>query len=106
MLIVLEKQDSTLTDVVLVTTGHQVAKIDKVGRNGAAATVYFTAQGCDVNLVINRKDDDPFTGRKIGMSGAEGDREKAKSKINRTCAPLHGSNTEMSIGSYCCQGSR
>lgn len=77
MFIVLEKKDTTMTGVVQDSTGNQVSKIDKVELNGGTATVYFTAQGYDVNLVMNKKDDDHITGSLMGMFDAEGERVKA-----------------------------
>ena len=67
-----------MTGVVEDSTGSQIAKIDKVELNGATATAYFTAQGYDVNLVMNKKDEDHITGSLIGMFDAEGERVKAK----------------------------
>jgi hypothetical protein len=77
MFIVLEKKDTTMTGVVQDSTGNQVSKIDKVELNGGTATVYFSAQGYDVNLVMNKKDDDHITGSLMGMFDAEGERVKA-----------------------------
>jgi hypothetical protein len=45
--------------------------------NGDKATVYFNIQGYDVNLEMNKKDDDRITGSMMGMFDAEGDRVKA-----------------------------
>jgi len=78
MVFVLEKKDSTMAGVVQDSTGTEVAKIDRVELTATAATVYFTAQGYDVNLVMNKKDDDHITGSMMGMFDAEGDRLKAQ----------------------------
>src|SRR4051794_37687487 len=67
MFFVLEKKDTTMTGAVQDSTGNQIAKIDKVELNGDKATVYFTAQGYDVNLEMNKKDDDHITGSMMGM---------------------------------------
>jgi hypothetical protein len=77
MVFVLEKKDSVLNGTVQDTTGKQLAKIDKVEVNGDKATVYFNIQGYDVNLEMNKKDDDRITGSMMGMFDAEGDRVKA-----------------------------
>ena len=76
MVIVLEKKDTILTGSVQDTTGKEIAKFDKVEFNETTATVYFVAQGYDVNLVMNKKDDDHITGSMMGMFEAEGDRVK------------------------------
>jgi hypothetical protein len=77
MFFVLEKKDTTMTGVVQDSTGKQISKIDKVEINGTTATVYFNAQSYDVNLVMNKKDDDHITGSLMSMFDAEGDRIKA-----------------------------
>ena len=77
MFIVLDKKDSTLTGAVQDSTGKEMSKIDKVDLSGDKATVYFNAQGYDVNLEMNKKDDDHVTGSLMGMFDAEGDRVKA-----------------------------
>ena len=76
MVFILEKKDTTLAGVVQDSTGKEIAKIDKVELNKITLTVYFTAQGYDVNLVMNKKDDDHITGSLMGMFDAEGDRIK------------------------------
>ena len=76
MFIVLEKKDTTMTGEVQDSTGNQIAKIDKIVMNDTTATVYFTAQGYDVNLVMNKKDDDHIKGSLMGMFEAVGDRVK------------------------------
>lgn len=76
MFVVLEKKDSTLTGAVQDTTGKEIAKFDKVEFSETTATVYFVAQGYDVNLVMNKKDEDHITGSMMGMFEAEGDRVK------------------------------
>src|SRR5687768_5172699 len=76
MVFVLEKKDSTLAGVVQDSTGKEIAKIDKIDLAEKTATVYFTASGYDVNLEMNKKDEDRVTGSLMGMFEAEGDRVK------------------------------
>ena len=76
MFFVLEKKDTTMTGVVQDSTGTEVAKIDKVELKENTATVYFSAQGYDVNLAMTKKDDDHVTGNLMGMFDAEGERVK------------------------------
>jgi hypothetical protein len=76
MVFVLEKKDTTITGVVQDSTGVQIAKVDKAELTGTSLTVYFTAQGYDVNLVMTKKDDDHVTGSLMGMFDAEGERVK------------------------------
>ena len=77
MVVAHEKKDSTMTGAVLDTTGKEVAKLDKVEIDGNTITVYFHAEGYDVNLVLTKKDEDHVTGSMMGMFDAEGDRVKA-----------------------------
>lgn len=76
MFVVLTKSDTVLTGVILDTTGAQTAKIDKIEIAGDKATIYFNAQGYDVNLEMNKKDDDHFTGSMMGMFDSDGERVK------------------------------
>ncbi len=78
LVFVLDRKDSTLAGVVQDTTGTEVAKLDKVELAEGSITVYFTAQGYDVNLVLNKKDEDHVTGSLMSMFDAEGERIKAK----------------------------
>jgi hypothetical protein len=77
MFIILEKKDTTMTGAVQDSTGTEISKIDKVELKENTATVYFSAQGYDVNLSMTKKDDDHITGSLMGMFDAEGERVKA-----------------------------
>jgi hypothetical protein len=76
MFFVLEKKDTTMTGVVQDSTGTEISKVDKVELKENTATVYFSAQGYDVNLAMTKKDDDHITGSLMGMFDAEGERLK------------------------------
>jgi hypothetical protein len=76
MSFVFEEKDTTLSGMVMDSTGKQISKIDSIVLTGMTATVYFVAQGYDVNLVMNKKDEDHITGSLMGMFDAEGDRVK------------------------------
>ena len=77
MFFVLEKKDTSMAGAVQDSTGTEIAKIDKVELKENTATVYFSAQGYDVNLAMTKKDDDHITGSLMGMFDAEGERVKA-----------------------------
>ena len=77
MFVVLDKKDTTLTGSVQDSTGKEMSKIDKVDLNGDKATVYFNTQGYDVNLEMNKKDNDHVTGSMMGMFDADGERVKS-----------------------------
>ncbi|HWB26579.1 MAG TPA: hypothetical protein VG738_13940 [Chitinophagaceae bacterium] len=76
MIFVLEKKDSTMTGAVQDSTGTEIAKIDKAELTDTTVTVYFTAQGYDVNMVMTKKDDDHVTGNMMNMFDADGERVK------------------------------
>jgi len=76
MFFVLEMKDTAMTGVVQDSTGKEIAKVDKVELSDTLATVYFTAQGYDVNLAMTKKDEDHIKGNLMGMFEAEGERLK------------------------------
>jgi hypothetical protein len=76
MFFVLAKKDTSMTGAVQDSTGTEIAKIDKVELKENTATVYFSAQGYDVNLAMTKKDDDHIIGSLMGMFDAEGERIK------------------------------
>jgi hypothetical protein len=76
MIFLLELRNDSMTGVVQDTTGAEISKISKVELTDTSATVYFTAQGYDVNLVMNKKDSDHITGSLMAMFDVEGERLK------------------------------
>lgn len=76
LILVLEKNEDTLTGVVQDTTGNEISKIDKTGIFEDTVTFYFFAGGYDVTLDLTKKDDDNATGSLMGMFEAEGERVK------------------------------
>ena len=83
MIFVLEKKDSSMTGVLQDSAGKEIAKITNAELQATKLTVYFTTQGYDVNLVMDKKDEDHTTGSLLGMFDAEGERIKAIKKLNR-----------------------
>jgi hypothetical protein len=63
---------------VLVDTSaaHKDVPLTKIEQDGDKITLYFTAQGYDVNLLLAKKDDDHATGSLMGMFDAVADRVK------------------------------
>jgi hypothetical protein len=76
MIFVLEKNNDSLSGVVQDTTGVEISKISSIEQAENEITVYFTAQGYDVNVVLTKKDDDHSTGSLMGMFEVEGERVK------------------------------
>jgi hypothetical protein len=66
-----------VTGVMMDTTAaHKDVPLTKVETADNTITLYFTAQGYDVNLVLTKKDDDHATGSLMGMFDAVADRIK------------------------------
>jgi hypothetical protein len=77
MLVILDKKDTTMTGVIQDSLGTEISKFSKVELKEKEVTVYFTAQGYDVYLLMTKKDDDHVTGSMMGMFDAEGVRAKS-----------------------------
>lgn len=76
MFILLDKKDSTLTGVIQDSVGTEISKFSKVELKENGVTVYFTAQGYDVYMTMDKKDEEHVTGSMMGMFDAEGIRVK------------------------------
>ena len=74
--LILESRNDSIAGVVQDSTGTEIAKITKVELKDTEITVYFTAQGYDVNLLLTKKDDDHVKGSLMSMFEAEGERIK------------------------------
>jgi hypothetical protein len=72
MFVVLDKKDTTLAGAIQDSTGTEISKFSKVELKGDGVTVYFTAQGYDVYMTMNKKDEDHVTGSMMDMFDAEG----------------------------------
>jgi len=73
---VLDKKDDGLTGTVLDSTGKEISKCSKVDVKDNAVTLYYTALGNDVSIVLTKKDEDHVTGRVMDMFDAKGERIK------------------------------
>jgi hypothetical protein len=74
MIVVLDKKDTTLSGAILDSVGAETAKFSKVELKENEVTLYFTAQGYDVYLTMDKKDEEHVTGTMMGMFDAEGTR--------------------------------
>jgi hypothetical protein len=73
---ILEKRDNGLAGTVLDSTGKEISKCSKIEVKDNEVTLYYTAQGTDVSIVLTKKDEDHVTGRAMGMFDAKGERIK------------------------------
>ena len=76
MFVSLEKKDTTYSGTILDSTKTEIAKISKVDKKGFTVTLYFIAQGYDVTLFMEKKDEDHVTGNMLNMFDALGERIK------------------------------
>src|SRR5215472_10514189 len=67
MSVSLEKTDTAYAGALNDSTGKEIAKFSKVEMKDTTVTVYFTAQGYDVYLRLNKKDDDHVRGTMLDM---------------------------------------
>ena len=72
----LEQKDTAVSGAIYDTTGTEISKFSKVEMKDSTVTMYFTAQGYDVYLRLDRKEGDHVTGTMLDMFEAEGDRVK------------------------------
>jgi len=78
MVFVLENNNDSITGTVQDTTGVEISKISNAELKDNEVTLYFNAQGYDVNIVLTKKDDDHTTGSLMGMFDGKGVRIKEK----------------------------
>jgi len=76
LIVVLDNQKDSLAGVVQDSTGAEISKITNIELKDTTLTFYFTAQGYDVNIVMNKKDEDHVIGTLMNMFDAEGERIK------------------------------
>lgn len=76
MIFVLENRNDSIVGVVQDTAGAEISKISSAELKDTEVTLYFNAQGYDVNLLLTKKDDDHTTGSLMSMFDAEGERIK------------------------------
>jgi len=73
---VLEKKDNGLSGTVLDSTGKEVAKCSRVEVKDNEVTLYYSAMGNDVSVVLTKKDEDHVTGSALGTFDVKGERIK------------------------------
>ncbi len=73
---ILEKKDNGLAGTVLDSTGKEISKCSIIEVKDNEVTLYYTALGNDVSIVLTKKDEDHVTGKAMGMFDAKGERIK------------------------------
>lgn len=80
MTVVLERKEGKLAGTILTKPGTEPTKVSKIDETEKSVTLYFNTNGYDVNLTLEKKDDDHVTGNVMGMFDATGERVKEASK--------------------------
>lgn len=73
---VLEKKDNGLAGTVFDDSGKEISKCSKVDLKDNEVTLYYSAMGNDVSIVLTKKDQDHLTGKALGMFDATAERIK------------------------------
>lgn len=76
MSINLEKKDTAYVGAISDSTGKEISKFSKVELKDTTVTVFFTAQGYDVFVRLDKKGDDHVEGTMLEMFETVGDRAK------------------------------
>lgn len=76
MTVTLERKDGKLSGTIITKPGTEPAEITKVDEKEKSVTLYFNTNGYDVNLTLEKKDDDHVIGNVMGMFDAKGERVK------------------------------
>lgn len=74
MVFILSKKDGEIAGVIQDTSGTEISVISKSEIKEGAITLYFTAQGYDVNLDLKKKDENHLEGSLMSMFDAVGER--------------------------------
>lgn len=69
-------KEGNYTGTINDEKGKEIAKIDKSETEDYQVTVYFSASGYDVNVVLKKVDDDHISGNMMGMFEGKGERIK------------------------------
>lgn len=84
MMVSLERSDAKLTGAVFDSTQKEIAKFSKVEEKDNGITVYFSAQGYEVYLRLEKNGDDKVKGTMMDMFDATGERVKETKKSLKT----------------------
>jgi hypothetical protein len=80
MFFLLDKKDGKLSGVVNDSTDKEMTKITNIEEKDSTITTYFTAQGYDVNVLMERVGADSVKGNLMNMFDAKGYRVKENAK--------------------------
>jgi hypothetical protein len=77
MVLDLKREEGKLSGTILASAEQgEALPISELEEKDNSITVYFTAAGYQVNMTLEKKDDDHVTGNMMGMFSADGERVK------------------------------
>lgn len=76
----LERKEGKLSGTLSTEKSTEPIKISKIDEEEKSITVYFTVESYDVNMLLEKKDDDNVTGNVMGMFEVKGQRVKEEPK--------------------------
>lgn len=76
MTITLERENGKLNGTIITREGTATTKFSKVEEKEKSVTVFYTTNGYDVYLLMEKKDEDNVTGNMMDMYDARGVRVK------------------------------
>lgn len=80
MTVVLERKEGKLAGTIINKPGTEPTKVTKIDEAEKSVTLYFNTNGYDVNLTMEKKDDDHVIGNVMGMFDVKGERGKETAK--------------------------
>lgn len=94
MIINLERKNGKFEGNVMDSAMTEVAKFSRVEEKGNSITLFFTAQGYDVNLELEKRSEDSVAGSLMGMFETKGARYK--SNMSQSKQPTQSTQTGQS----------
>jgi hypothetical protein len=76
MTVTLERKEGKLAGTIIANSKTEPAKVTKIDETEKSVTLYFNTNGYDVNMTLEKKDDDHVTSNVMGMFDAKGERVK------------------------------
>lgn len=80
MFVVLERKDGKLTGYQYAKEKPDTLKFEKVEEKATSVSVFYTAQGYNISMTMEKKDDDHVAGSLMDMFDLTGERIKETAK--------------------------
>lgn len=73
MIVTMERKDGKLDGTINIVD-YETTKLTKVEEKGTSVTLYFSASGYDLYMILEKKDENNVTGREMDMFDVKGER--------------------------------